>query len=138
MEDDKISKALAASRLKAAKREVPDQDEVKALEHVIKLYGVEADAKKVVKDAQAALDVATLKKYGDLVDADVKALVLDTKWRRTITSRVSGEVFSLTLSLVARIRELGERYGDTVAELGLQLEKLEAKNAGHLAEMGVE
>ena len=137
MDDDKISKALASSRLRVAKREGSDPDEVKALEHLIGLYDTETTTKKVVKDAQAALDLATLKKYGDLTEADVKSLVLDDKWQATVVGRVSAEVEALTLALVARIQELGERYAETVGALEAEMEKLEAKVAEHLAHMGV-
>ena len=137
MDDDKITKTLATVRLKVAKQENFDLDEVKALEHLIKLYNAEGAAKKAVKDAQAALDLVTLKKYGDLTESDVKALVLDDKWHGTIAQRVGGEVNSLTLALVARIQELGERYAQTVAGLDEELQKLDAKVAAHLASMGV-
>ena len=80
MEDDKISKVLARERLKEARHEASDPDEVIALEHLLKLYEAEAAAKKAVKEAQAELDLATLKKYGDLTQTDVKMLVLDDKW----------------------------------------------------------
>jgi type I restriction enzyme M protein len=138
MDEDKISKALATARLKQAKREGSDPDEVRALEHLIKLYDAETAAKKAVKDAQAALDLATLKKYGDLTEPDVKTLVLDDKWHATISNRIATEVNSLTLALVARIQQLGERYADTVGDLDAEMEKLNAKVARHLAEMGVE
>jgi type I restriction enzyme M protein len=137
MDDDKITKALAAARLREAKRENSDPDEISALQHLIKLYETETAAKKAVKDAQAVLDVATLKKYGDLNEDDVKTLVLDHKWHATIATRVGGEVNALTLVLVTRIQELGERYAETLGELDAELEKLEAKVATHLAEMGI-
>jgi type I restriction enzyme M protein len=137
MEDDKITKKLASDRLKVAKYKSSDPDEVKALERLIKLYNAEAAAKKAVKDAQAALDLATLKKYGDLTEIDVKALVLDDKWHGTITSRIATEASSLTLTLVARIQELGQRYAETVHALDAELVRLEAKVALHLTDMGV-
>ncbi len=102
------------------------------------LYNAEAAAKKSVKDAQAALDLAAFEKYGDLTVPDVKTLVLDDKWKATITGRIASEVNSLTLALVARIQELGERYAETVGALDAELEKLEAKVARHLADMGVD
>lgn len=138
MEDDKVSKALAAARLRVAGHEASDPEEIQALQEVIGLYDAEAAAKKAVKEAQAVLDLATLKKYGDLNEPDVKSLILEDKWQRTLTRRIMGEVDSLTLALVARIRALGERYGDTVGDLRAELEKLEAKVADHLAEMGVQ
>ncbi len=137
MDDDKISKALVAARLKAIKTG-GDPGEIKALQHVTKLYNTGVAAKKAVKEAQAELDLATLKKYGELTEDDVKTLVLDDKWRMTIVRRVAGEVEALTLDLVARIQQLGERYASTVEDLDAELEQLEAKVAGHLADMGVE
>jgi len=138
MDDDKISKALATARLKDAKKEGSDPDETKALQHLIELYDAEAEAKKAVKEARAELDLAVLKEYGNLTEDDVKSLVLDDKWHATIASRVASEVNALTLELVARIQELGERYAETVGALDIELRKLEAKVAAHLAEMGVE
>ncbi|MFB9259798.1 type I restriction-modification system subunit M [Dietzia aerolata] len=136
MDDDKISKALVAARLKAI-RNGGDYDEIEALQRAIKLYNDEAAAKKAVKDAQGGLDLATLKKYGDLNEEDIKTLVLDVKWRATVARRVGGEVEALTLDLVARIQQLGQRYAATVDELDVELDRLEAKVAGHLAAMGV-
>jgi type I restriction enzyme M protein len=138
MDDDKISKALASARLRTAKREGSDPDEIKALDHLINLYDAEAAAKKAAKEAQAALDLATLNKYSDLTEAEVKSLVLDDQWLAAIVSRVSAEVEALTFALVGRIHELGERYAETVSALDASLYALESKVAGHLAAIGVE
>lgn len=136
MDDEKISKALVAARLKAIQSS-GDSDEVKVLRHVTNLYNAEAVAKKAAKEAQAELDLAALKKYSDLTEADVKGLVLDDKWATTIRRRVVGEANALTLDLVARIQQLGERYADTVGDLDAEIKKLEAKVAAHLALIGV-
>ncbi|WP_280509577.1 type I restriction-modification system subunit M [Nocardia farcinica] len=137
MDDDKISKALVAARLKAIKTG-GDPDEIKALQHASKLYNAEAAAKKAVKEAQGDLGLATLKKYGALTEDDVKSLVLDDKWQATVVRRVAGEVEALTLDLVARIQQLGERYEQTVADLDAELDQFEARVARHLADMGVQ
>lgn len=137
MDDDKINKVLASARLKVAKRERADPDEIRALEHLINVYNDEAAAKKAVKDAQVALDLAALKKYGDLTENDVKTLVLEDKWQASISSRIASEVNSLTLALVARIQGLGDRYGETVGALDDSLARLEARVGAHLADMGV-
>ncbi len=137
MEDEKTSKALATARLKEAKRDGSEPDEIKALQHLIDLYTHEATAKKAVKDAQAALDLATLKKYGDLSAADVMHLVLDDKWRGVIATRAASELDSLVLALVGRIQQLGERYAETVQDLATELAKLDSRVAAHLADMGV-
>ena len=137
MDEEKISKALVAARLRTIKSS-GDPDEIKALQHAFKLYNAEAAAKKLPKDAQAELDVATLKKYTELTETDVKTLVLDHKWEATIVRRVAAEVDALTLGLVVRIQQLGERYVTTVGDLDAELSALESKVIGHLSAMGVE
>ncbi|MFE7748394.1 type I restriction-modification system subunit M [Streptomyces sp. NPDC057428] len=137
VKDDKINRALVSDRLKEARHEGVDADEVEALAHLIKLYNAEAVAKKAAKEAEAALHLATLKKYGDLTESDVRTLVLDDKWQAMVSRRVSAEVVALTLALVARIHLLGERYVETVDMLHEQLNALEARVNGHLAVLGV-
>lgn len=138
MDGDNLSKKLAVDRLKIARREGSDLDEVRALGQVVNLYNAEAEAKKTVKDAQADLDLATFKKYSDLNEPDVKALVLDDKWHATVTSHVAREANGLTQNLVARIQQLGQRYAETVSDIDTALEEIESKVADHLAAMGIE
>ncbi|TDW70580.1 type I restriction-modification system subunit M [Kribbella pratensis] len=137
MDEEKISKALVTSRLRVAKREGSDPDEVEALEHLVKLYEVEQSAKKAVKQAQAAIDLAALKKYGDLMESDVRTLVLDDKWHATFAGRVGAEVNGLTLALVARIQELGSRYSATVEELEATLRETGVRVDSLLDKLGV-
>lgn len=137
MDEGKITKALATARLKEAKREQSDQDEIAALEKLIRMYNSEAAAKKLVKDAQAALDNNTLAQYGKLTEDEVKQLVICDKWESAISERVTGEVTKLTHNLVARIKELGERYDTTLGALELEIEEQSAKIAQHLADMGI-
>ena len=63
--------------------------------------------------------------------------MVDDKWRATVANRVTAEVESLTLNLVARIQQLGERYKKTVAALDNEVQVIATKVDGHLAAMGV-
>jgi type I restriction enzyme M protein len=137
VDDGKLTKALAATRLKEAKQEGSDPDEVAALERVLTLFKAESTAKKAAKEAQAALDLSTLNRYGDLTEADVKVLVLDDKWKATVLSRVESVLTSLVLWLVARIQELGDRYGETLLSLDAKVDDLAGRVFAHLIEMGV-
>ncbi|WP_018687126.1 type I restriction-modification system subunit M [Actinokineospora enzanensis] len=137
MDDGKISKVLASTRLKVARHEGADSEEIKALQHLIKLYNDEATAKKAVKEVQAALDLATLNKYGDLTLPEVKQLVLDDKWHSTTADGVDQVVNSLTLALVIRIQQLGERYAETVGEIESRIMQLDRRVGAHLTAMGV-
>jgi type I restriction enzyme M protein len=120
-----------------AKAEKSDPDEIKALEGAVRLYDAEAAAKKALKEAQAGLDLAALKNYGDLTEDEVESLVLDDKWASTIRNRVVEEVNALTLSLVSRIQQLGDRYAVTAGDLEAELERQQARVAAHLISMGV-
>ncbi|HET7475929.1 MAG TPA: type I restriction-modification system subunit M [Dermatophilaceae bacterium] len=137
MDDDRISKMLVAARLRVAKRDGSDPDEVAALEHLLKLYETEATVKKVVKAVQDELDQQTLAKYGDLSENAIKALVLDDKWRATVVACVGAEIEALTLNLVERLRELGDRYAMTAGEIDAQVSALDETVNAHLRQMGV-
>lgn len=130
------TKLLVNAVIKVAK-ETNDDETLKCAKEALRLLTVEADAKKAVKEAQAKQDLAVLKKYSELTEDDVKVLVIDDKWRNVLVSRITHEVEALTLDLVARIQEVGERYEDTVEDLDARLRTLEAKVARHLTAMGV-
>ena len=128
-----------SSRQRASKKQSargPTPRKSAALKHAVALFDAEAAAKKAAKKAQDALDIATLKKYGDLSEADVKELVLDDKWRATIARRVESVNDLIVLDLVPRIEVLGERYGETLSSLETELDELSDRVAGHLVEMG--
>jgi type I restriction enzyme M protein len=137
IDDDKVTKASAAKRLKDARKEDAEPDEIKALQNLIDLYATETRAKNAVKAAREQLDSKLLKEFGSLTEGDVKTLVLEHKWRDTVDRRITDEVDSLTLDLVGRIRQLGTRYAETVRALDAEIDELELKVAGHLIAMGI-
>ncbi|MFJ3214710.1 type I restriction-modification system subunit M [Kitasatospora sp. NPDC086801] len=129
-----LKSASACLELAMSRR---DLETTEAANHILRLLRKEASAKKAARDARIALNWTALEKYDDLAEPDIKQLVLDDKWRSAITTRTANEVNSLTLYLVDRIQELGERYAETVGNLDAQLAKLESHVAQHLASMGV-
>lgn len=137
MDDGKITKVLVTVRLKESKRDHGDPAEIKALEYLAKLFNAEASAKKLSKEAQSKLDSAVLGKYANLTEQDVKELVLDAKWQASIANGIPSEITKLTHNLVGRIKELGERYDETIGDLESEADELSAKVANHLVAMGV-
>jgi len=137
MDEGKVTKALAAARLKDAKREGSDPDEVKALEYLIGLYATEATAKKIAKDAKAALDMVVLKTYGEMSTTAIRQMVITDKWLSEIDLRAGEEIRSLSGGLVDRIRELGDRYQETLAQLDLLGTSLSETVVRHLSDLGV-
>lgn len=136
--NDKVSKTTAAARLKDARREGADAEELQALQHAIELFAAETKAKSAVKDATLKLDEQALAQYGKLDVDDIQTLVIDDKWSSAIDTRVAAEVTGLGQALIDRLRELAHRYESTVSELDAVIERLNAKVSKHLAAMGVE
>lgn len=130
------TKQLVSASIREAKNS-GDSETLKLAQEALALVNEEAALKRAVKDAQAALDEMTLRKYGDLTDDDIELVVLDDKWKAAILKKIDGEVEGLTLALVARIQQLGERYSETSGDLEAELKKLESKITTHLADMGV-
>ena len=137
VEDDKISRTLAAARLRAAKREGAEADELQALQQAIKLYDAAAAAKKAVKDATIQLEKQALAQYARLTVEDIQVLVIEDKWGGTIRGRIGAEVSALGAALITRLNVLADRYEATVGEMESALDVLNAKVMEHLAAMGV-
>jgi len=132
----KLTQKEADAGLKEA-RAAEDEEALECFQEALGLLKAEKAAKKAAKEAQAALDLATLEKYGHLTEDEVQAILLDDKWAATARERVTEEVNALTFALVSRIRQLGARYTRTVEELDAELLRLEGRVTAHLGTMKV-
>ncbi|WP_272569225.1 type I restriction-modification system subunit M [Providencia sp. PROV255] len=131
---DKVTKATVTARLKVA----IDPDEKSALKQAKKLFDNEADAKKVLKEAQDALDLAVFKQYPKLSIDEIKNLIVDDKWLATLQSNIEAEIERVTQQLANRVKELEERYSEPLPDISKSVEDLSEKVAGHLKAMGLE
>ncbi|MEY0026760.1 type I restriction endonuclease subunit M, partial [Providencia rettgeri] len=131
---DKITKATVTARLKVA----IDPDEKSALKQAKKLFDNEADAKKVLKEAQDALDLAVFKQYPKLSIDEIKNLIVDDKWLATLQSNIEAEIERVTQQLANRVKELEERYSEPLPDISKSVEDLSEKVADHLKAMGLE
>lgn len=133
----KVTKGGVNDRLKAMKGEPDSDDEEAALKRCRELMDAESDAKNAVKDAQEKLDAAVLKKFGELSEAEIKTLAVDDKWFAAVQTAIEGEVNRITQRLADRVKELDERYSDTMPVLDDLVERLGAKVDEHLKHMGL-
>ncbi|MFT3942227.1 MAG: class I SAM-dependent DNA methyltransferase [Ancrocorticia sp.] len=136
-DEGKVTNKTATDRLKAARAEGADREEIDTLVHVIGLFRAEAAAKKAAKEAKLALEQSTLRQYANLDVADVQRLVIDDKWGARIKVGVNAELSALMQKMVDRLNILGDRYAETVGDLEAEVEIFAAKVAAHLASMGV-
>ncbi|MFT5716913.1 MAG: type I restriction enzyme M protein [Oleiphilaceae bacterium] len=131
---DKITKASVAARTKLA----TDIDEVKALKQATKLFNVETAAKKEVKEAQEALDLAVFNQYPKLSIDDIKTLIVDDKWLATLQANIIAEIERVTQQMANRVKELEERYSAPLPALTKSVDDLSDRVADHLKAMGLE
>lgn len=131
---DKVTKATVTTRLKVA----TNADEKAALKQAKKLFDCEADAKKALKEAQDALDLAVFKQYSKLSIDEIKSLIVDDKWLATLESNLIAEIERITQQLANRVKELEERYSEPLPMIMQSVTSLSDKVADHLKAMGLE
>ncbi|MBA4506338.1 type I restriction-modification system subunit M [Corynebacterium sanguinis] len=124
-------------RLKEAKTDGAEADEIAGLNHVAKLFAVESAAKKEVKNLIFNLDQKVLGYYAKLNEIDIYQLVVSDKWHSAIYSGIDREISAMKLALVDRVARLGDRYHETVDDLQNLTASLGLKVMRHLEEMGV-
>lgn len=129
----KLTKGTLKDRFGSGKA---DAEEMAMLKQAKKLMDAETAAKKATKEAEEALTEATLKKYPDLTEDEIRVLVVDDKWLADIEELIAAEIEARTEQLTARVRVLTERYGHTLPEIADRSGALEAKVADHLRAMG--
>ncbi|WP_460275913.1 type I restriction-modification system subunit M [Celeribacter sp. ULVN23_4] len=132
-EAGKLTAASIKERQKSCEGE---PEEAKLLKQVAKLMTAETAAKKAVKAAEEALTEATLKKYPELTEEEIRSLVVDDKWLTDIADLIEAEIEARTEQMTARVRVLTERYGHTMPEMAENVEALSSKVAKHLHAMG--
>ncbi len=131
---DKITKASVAARTKLA----TDSEELLVLKQATKLFNADAAAKKAVKTAQEALDLAVFGQYPKLSIEEIKTLIVDDKWLATLQANIVAEIERVTQQMANRVKQLEERYSAPLPTLAKSVDDLSDKVADHLKAMGLE
>jgi type I restriction enzyme M protein len=133
----KLTKASVTARLKDMKGDTEAADETKALKDYLVLVEQEAATADKLAKAQAALIEKVAAKYPKLTGDEVKMLVVDDKWLRTLAAAVQGELDRVSQRLTGRIGQLAERYAMPLPQLTDEVATFAARVDGHLKKMGV-
>ena len=133
---EKVNKGAVTARLKEIKGDKEAAEEAAILNQWLTLSKQEADLKKQVKDAEAALDAKAYAQYPNLAEADIKTLVVDDKWLATADGLIHGEMDRISQALTGRVRTLAERYETRMPDLVDNVAALEGKVNRHLEKMG--
>ncbi len=133
---DKVNKAGVAARLKAIKGDRSAQDEEAVLKAWLTLCNQEAQLKKSLKEAEAALDALAYDQYPRLSEDEIKTLVVNDKWLAAIAGAIHGEMDRISQALTQRVKELAERYETPLPQAACRVAELEEKVNAHLKRMG--
>ena len=133
---DKVNKANVTARLKEIKGDKEAKEEADVLNAWLKLSTQEADLKKALKEAEAALDTLAYTKYPKLTVEEIKTLVVEDKWLATISAAIHGEMDRISQALTQRVKELAERYETPLPQASKQVAELEQAVNAHLERMG--
>jgi type I restriction enzyme M protein len=132
---DKINKAEVSARLKEIKGDKDAKEETAILKQWLKLNTEEADLKRAIREAEAALDQLAYEKYPKLTEEEIKTLVVDDKWLSTIAAAIQGEFGRVSQTLTGRIRLLADRYATPLPKIIDEVAALTARVDGHLKKM---
>ncbi|HFH9929463.1 TPA: type I restriction-modification system subunit M [Streptococcus suis] len=131
-----ITKGSLKNRIKDIKDDPDSVEELEVLEAYLKLVDDESDANKKVKDAMKTLNKKVNEKYKALTEDEIKTLVVDMKWIPYIVREVNSEMDRVSHRLASRVKELAERYDETLSQLEDEVKSYTEKVEKHLERMG--
>lgn len=135
-EMEKVNKANVNARIKELKGEKDIADELKVLKQYIALLDKQTATNKKIKEAETKLDAIVYAKYPTFTADEVKQLVVDDKWMHTIENTIKGEISHISQRLTNRVKELAERYENSLPKLEAEALEAESKVNAHLQKMG--
>jgi len=115
-----------------------EKEELKLLEKYSELLETESDLKKKKKESEKDLEDKVVEIYQKLTPEDIKTLIVESKWMTELEKRILGEVDRQSQILAGRVKELAERYNETLPEIEKETEILTQKVTEHLKKMGFE
>jgi len=135
-EMEKVNKANVNARIKELKGETDTAEELKALKKYIALLDKQTETNFKIKEAETDLDAKLYTKYPTLNEDQIKQLVVDDKWMKTIEATIKDEIDHISQRLTNRVKELAERYQNPLPAIDRLVESLESRVNSHLQKMG--
>jgi len=131
-----ITKGELQKRIKEIKHDKEATEELKILQQYEKLMTKESKLASDIKDAVSALDKLVYDQYEKLSIEEIKDLVVERKWCRTIYEGIDNIYSAISHNLANRIIELVERYEETLPQIEEEVDSYETKVKSHLERMG--
>lgn len=133
---DNMKDATIKTRIKELKKDADGAAELEVLQAYLLQSERVSVAKKLLKQADIALDMTAREKYEQLTDDEIKHLLVEEKWFRSIYEGIDAIHSAVSHRLSSRVTELVERYEFTLPECEAEVTALESKVKSHLERMG--
>ncbi|PUU90490.1 type I restriction-modification system subunit M [Halanaerobium sp.] len=132
-----ITKTALKKKVKELEKEKDSEEELEVFNKYLTLTDDISSIKKKIKKKEKALSKKVGEKLENISEDEVKDIVVEKKWIRTVKSKVLEEMERISYRLTSRIKELAERYEEPLPEIEKEVQKLEGKVKEHLKRMGV-
>ena len=132
----KISKVEITRRIREIGGNHEFADELRILQEYLSLIEKEVEIRGKIKDAEIDLDNRLLFKYKGLTEEEIRGLVVEDKWLKSLYDSVSEEMDRISQKLAGRIEELAERYESPLPELVKEVDEGSKNVDKHLINMG--
>ncbi len=123
------------SPIKGEKIEEEYEEEYQVLERLYMLYAEEADKVAQLKKAKTELEEIVITKYPKLKIKEIQYLLIEQKWMAILELRIQNEMTNISHRLAQRIKELAERYENTLPQLTNDVDDMTKKVEAHLKKM---
>ena len=133
---DKVNLTSVKALYKEKKKSVLAKEEAQVFENYIALQETLAETNAFIKNQKTKIEKAVTEIYPTLSEREIKYLVIEKKWLHNLENALHAETDRISQTLSQRIKELAERYRETLGELEAQTKDYEAKVKLHLQKMG--
>lgn len=136
--DGKTSKKqLKDTLVNLGKRDDENAEAFDLLTEYLELLEKEPSLKKSLNGLKDEIERKVISKYPNLLEEEIKTLIVDKKWFSTISERIESELDNISHRLSNRIKELADRYEKPLVEIEKEVEDLTSKVEEHLKAMGM-
>ena len=133
---EKINLTSVKALYKEKKKSILAKEEAQVFENYIALQETLAETNAFIKKQKTKIEKAVTEIYPTLAEKEIKHLVIEKKWLHNLENALHTETDKISQTLSQRIKELAERYRETLGELEAQTKDNEAKVKLHLQKMG--
>jgi type I restriction enzyme M protein len=131
-----INKTEIKKRIREIGADPEFKDELEKIKEYSDLLEKEGEIKKELKEAKNDLEKKLINKYPELIIKEIKEMVVEQKWMKALKDNITKEVDNLAQDLFMRIKELSERYRETLPEIESETKDYSKKVEEHLNKMG--